>query len=80
VGSNSVLVAPVTIGDGAYVAAGSSVTGDVAPGQLAVARGQQRNITGWVARKRAGTSSARAAAEATGRDTADQSTVEEQSS
>jgi bifunctional UDP-N-acetylglucosamine pyrophosphorylase/glucosamine-1-phosphate N-acetyltransferase len=64
VGSNSVLVAPVTIGDGAYVAAGSTVTGDVSPGQLAVGRGQQRNINGWVARKRAGTKSAAAAAEA----------------
>jgi bifunctional UDP-N-acetylglucosamine pyrophosphorylase/glucosamine-1-phosphate N-acetyltransferase len=61
VGSNSVLVAPVTIADGAYVAAGSTVTGDVGSGQLAVARGQQRNITGWVARKRAGTKTARAA-------------------
>jgi len=61
VGSNSVLMAPLTIADGAYVAAGSAVTGDVGPGQLAVARGQQRNITGWVARKRAGTKTARAA-------------------
>ena len=64
VGSNSVLVAPLTIGDGAYVAAGSTVTGDVSPGQLAVGRGQQRNISGWVARKRAGTKTAAAAAEA----------------
>jgi bifunctional UDP-N-acetylglucosamine pyrophosphorylase/glucosamine-1-phosphate N-acetyltransferase len=67
VGSNSVLVAPLSIGDGAYVAAGSTLTGDVAPGQLAVARGQQRNINGWVARKRAGTRSAQAAAAATTR-------------
>jgi bifunctional UDP-N-acetylglucosamine pyrophosphorylase/glucosamine-1-phosphate N-acetyltransferase len=65
VGSNSVLVAPLSIGDGAYVAAGSTLTGEVGPGQLAVARGQQRNITGWVARKRAGTRSAQAAAAAT---------------
>jgi len=64
VGSNSVLVAPLVIGDGAYVAAGSTVTGAVDPGQLAVARGQQRNINGWVARKRAGTKTARAAAAA----------------
>lgn len=55
VGSDSVLVAPVTIADGAYVAAGSTITNDVGPGELAVARGQQRNIRGWVARKRAGT-------------------------
>ncbi len=61
VGSNSVLIAPVHIADGAYVAAGSSITGDVAAGQLAVARGQQRNITGWVARKRAGSKTALAA-------------------
>jgi bifunctional UDP-N-acetylglucosamine pyrophosphorylase/glucosamine-1-phosphate N-acetyltransferase len=52
------------IGDGAYVAAGSTVTGDVASGQLAVARGQQRNINGWVARKRGGTKTADAAAAA----------------
>ena len=39
VGSNSVIVAPRTIGDGAYVAAGSAVVSDVAPGQLAVDRG-----------------------------------------
>ena len=55
VGSNSVLAAPVEIADGAYVAAGSTITGDVGPGELAVARGRQRNIPGWVARKRAGT-------------------------
>ena len=47
--------APVTIADGAYVAAGSTITGDVGPGELAVSRGRQRNIPGWVARKRAGT-------------------------
>ena len=49
------LVAPVTVGDGAYTAAGSIITADVAPGDLAVARGKQRNIDGWVARRRAGT-------------------------
>lgn len=64
VGSDSVLVAPVNIADGAYVAAGSTITGDVAAGELAVARGQQRNIAGWVARKRPGTKSAEAAAAA----------------
>ena len=67
VGSDSVLVAPVQIGDGAYVAAGSTITGPVGPGELAVARGQQRNIAGWVFRKRAGTkteAAARAAIEA----------------
>jgi bifunctional UDP-N-acetylglucosamine pyrophosphorylase/glucosamine-1-phosphate N-acetyltransferase len=61
VGSDSVLVAPVHIADGAYVAAGSTITGDVGPGELAVSRGQQRNVRGWVARKRAGTATAAAA-------------------
>jgi bifunctional UDP-N-acetylglucosamine pyrophosphorylase/glucosamine-1-phosphate N-acetyltransferase len=55
VGSNSVIVAPRVIGDGAYVAAGSAVVNDVAPGQLAVTRAQQRNVDGWVARRRPGT-------------------------
>lgn len=63
VGSDSVLVAPVHIADGAYVAAGSTITVDVGPGELAVARGQQRNIRGWVERKRSGTASAQVAAE-----------------
>jgi bifunctional UDP-N-acetylglucosamine pyrophosphorylase / glucosamine-1-phosphate N-acetyltransferase len=61
VGSNSVLSAPVHIADGAFVAAGSTITNDVGPGELAVARERQRNIPGWVARKRAGTKLARAA-------------------
>ncbi len=61
VGSDSVLVAPVHIADGAYVAAGSTITNDVGPGELAVSRGQQRNIPGWVARKRAGTKTAASA-------------------
>jgi bifunctional UDP-N-acetylglucosamine pyrophosphorylase/glucosamine-1-phosphate N-acetyltransferase len=61
VGSNSVLAAPVTVADGAYVAAGSTITVDVGPGELGVARGRQRNIAGWVARKRAGTKVAQAA-------------------
>jgi bifunctional UDP-N-acetylglucosamine pyrophosphorylase/glucosamine-1-phosphate N-acetyltransferase len=64
VGSNSNLVAPVTVGDGAYVAAGSTVTKDVPPGALGVARGQQRNIDGWVPKRRPGTKSADAAARA----------------
>ncbi len=64
VGSDSTLVAPVTVGDGCYVAAGTTLTRDVAPGELAVARGQQRNVPGWVARKRSGTPTATAAAAA----------------
>ncbi|MFM8895356.1 MAG: bifunctional UDP-N-acetylglucosamine diphosphorylase/glucosamine-1-phosphate N-acetyltransferase GlmU [Actinomycetales bacterium] len=64
IGSDTMLVAPVTIGDGAYTAAGSVVTEDVPPGAMAVARGKQRNVLGWVARRRAGTASAQAAEEA----------------
>ncbi|MCL1837901.1 MAG: bifunctional UDP-N-acetylglucosamine diphosphorylase/glucosamine-1-phosphate N-acetyltransferase GlmU [Propionibacteriaceae bacterium] len=55
VGSNSVLVAPVTIAAGAYVGAGSVITRKVESGQLGVARSQQRNIAGWVDSHRAGT-------------------------
>jgi len=47
VGSNSSLVAPVTIGKNATIGAGSTVTKDIAAEQLAVARGKQRNIDGW---------------------------------
>ncbi|WP_326604126.1 MULTISPECIES: bifunctional UDP-N-acetylglucosamine diphosphorylase/glucosamine-1-phosphate N-acetyltransferase GlmU [unclassified Streptomyces] len=60
-GSDNMFVAPVTIGDGVYTAAGSVITKDVPPGSLAVARGQQRNIAGWVARKRPGSAAAQAA-------------------
>ncbi|WP_042171760.1 bifunctional UDP-N-acetylglucosamine diphosphorylase/glucosamine-1-phosphate N-acetyltransferase GlmU [Streptomyces sp. NBRC 110035] len=63
-GSDNMFVAPVTVGDGAYTAAGSVITKDVPPGSLAVARGQQRNIEDWVARKRPGSAAARAAEEA----------------
>ena len=47
VGSNSTLVAPLTLESDAYVAAGSTVTSKVGPGELAVGRGRQRNIQGW---------------------------------
>ncbi len=63
-GSDNMFVAPVTVGDGAYTAAGSVITKDVPPGSLAVARGQQRNIEGWVARKRPGSAAAQAASAA----------------
>jgi bifunctional UDP-N-acetylglucosamine pyrophosphorylase / glucosamine-1-phosphate N-acetyltransferase len=49
VGSNSALVAPVTIGAGAYVGSGSVITDDVAPNALAVARGRQIEKTDWAA-------------------------------
>ncbi|GII29884.1 bifunctional UDP-N-acetylglucosamine diphosphorylase/glucosamine-1-phosphate N-acetyltransferase GlmU [Planotetraspora mira] len=64
VGSDNMLIAPVTIGDGAYTAAGSVITGDVPPGAMAVARSKQRNIEGWVVRRRPGTASAKAAEQA----------------
>ncbi len=56
IGSNTALVAPVTIGDGAIVGAGSTVTLDVDADDLAVARGRQRNIEAGAARFRAGKS------------------------
>jgi bifunctional UDP-N-acetylglucosamine pyrophosphorylase/glucosamine-1-phosphate N-acetyltransferase len=64
VGCDTMLVAPVTVHDGAYVAAGSVITKDVPPGAMAVARGTQRNVEGWVARKRPDSKSAKAAAAA----------------
>ena len=51
IGSDCQLVAPVTVGKGAYVAAGSSITDDVPPDSLAVARARQVNKDGWVARR-----------------------------
>jgi bifunctional UDP-N-acetylglucosamine pyrophosphorylase/glucosamine-1-phosphate N-acetyltransferase len=47
VGSNSVLIAPVTLNDNTFVAAGSTVNSDVPANSLAVARAKQRNISGW---------------------------------
>ena len=61
IGSDSMLVAPVTIGDGAYTAAGSVITEDVPAGAIGVGRAKQRNVLGWVLRKRPGTKSAEAA-------------------
>jgi bifunctional UDP-N-acetylglucosamine pyrophosphorylase/glucosamine-1-phosphate N-acetyltransferase len=52
VGSNSTLVAPVTLGRGAYVAAGSAVTEDVPAGALGIGRGRQENKAGWVERRK----------------------------
>jgi bifunctional UDP-N-acetylglucosamine pyrophosphorylase/glucosamine-1-phosphate N-acetyltransferase len=64
IGSDTMLVAPVSIGDGAYTAAGSIITEDVPAGSIGVARAKQRNVLGWVLRKRAGTASAIAAEQA----------------
>ena len=61
IGSDTMLVAPVRIGDGAYTAAGSVITENVPAGALGVERTKQRNIEGWVARKRGKTKSASAA-------------------
>ena len=52
IGSDAALVAPVRVGEGAYVAAGSVITENVPPDALAVARGRQVNKPGWAARKR----------------------------
>ncbi len=60
-GADNMFVAPVEVGDGAYTAAGSVITQDVPPGAMAVARANQRNVRGWVGRKRAGTPAADAA-------------------
>ena len=53
IGSDSTLVAPVEIGAGAYIAAGSSITEDVPPGSLALGRSRQTNKPGWAAAKKA---------------------------
>ena len=55
VGSDSQLVAPVTIGKGAYVGSGSTIRTSVPPGALAVSTAKQRNIEGWVGKKKAKT-------------------------
>jgi bifunctional UDP-N-acetylglucosamine pyrophosphorylase / glucosamine-1-phosphate N-acetyltransferase len=60
-GSDTMFVAPVTVGDGAYTGAGTVVRDDVPPGALAISAGPQRNIEGWVERKRPGSAAAEAA-------------------
>jgi bifunctional UDP-N-acetylglucosamine pyrophosphorylase/glucosamine-1-phosphate N-acetyltransferase len=52
IGSDSQLIAPVRIGKGAYVGAGSSITEDVPDGALGIARGRQTNVAGWVERRK----------------------------
>jgi bifunctional UDP-N-acetylglucosamine pyrophosphorylase/glucosamine-1-phosphate N-acetyltransferase len=52
IGSDSQLIAPVTIGKGAYVGTGTTVREDVPPGALAVSAGKQRNLEGWVEKKK----------------------------
>lgn len=52
IGSDTQLVAPVTIGKGAYVGSGATIRENVPPGALAVSAGKQRNIQGWVKKKK----------------------------
>jgi bifunctional UDP-N-acetylglucosamine pyrophosphorylase / glucosamine-1-phosphate N-acetyltransferase len=52
IGSDSALVAPVRVGDGAYIAAGSTITDNVPAGGLGIARGRQVNKPGWAAKRR----------------------------
>ncbi|MGB6207630.1 bifunctional UDP-N-acetylglucosamine diphosphorylase/glucosamine-1-phosphate N-acetyltransferase GlmU [Mycobacterium sp.] len=63
-GSDTMFVAPVTVGDGAYTGAGTVVREDVPPGALAVSGGQQRNIEDWVQHNRPGSAAADAAEKA----------------
>ena len=52
VGCNSNLVAPVTVCDGSYIGAGSTITKDVPPSDLAIARARQKNIEGWADKRK----------------------------
>ncbi|PRX49967.1 bifunctional UDP-N-acetylglucosamine pyrophosphorylase/glucosamine-1-phosphate N-acetyltransferase [Prauserella shujinwangii] len=63
-GSDTMFIAPVTVGDGAYSGAGTVIRRDVPPGALAVSGTPQRNIEGWVLRRRPGTPAAEAAEQA----------------
>jgi bifunctional UDP-N-acetylglucosamine pyrophosphorylase/glucosamine-1-phosphate N-acetyltransferase len=71
IGSDTMLIAPRTVGDGAYTAAGSVITDDVPPGAMGVGRARQRNVEGWVERKRPGTQSAQSARRAREHEAAD---------
>lgn len=64
-GSGNVFVAPVTIGDGAYTAAGSTIRRDVEPGAMAMNPVTQKNLADWVLQKRPGSESAKAAEKGT---------------
>lgn len=74
IGSDNVLVAPVTIGDGAYTAAGSVIVEDIEPGAMGVARGKQKNVLGWVKRKRPNSKAAEAAERAQNQDSTSEPT------
>ncbi|WP_297006020.1 bifunctional UDP-N-acetylglucosamine diphosphorylase/glucosamine-1-phosphate N-acetyltransferase GlmU [uncultured Corynebacterium sp.] len=68
-GSDTMFIAPVTVGDGVYSGAGTVIKEDVPSGALVVSGGHQRNIEGWVERKRPGTPAAEAAKRARGEGT-----------
>jgi bifunctional UDP-N-acetylglucosamine pyrophosphorylase/glucosamine-1-phosphate N-acetyltransferase len=70
-GSNNTFVAPVEVGGGAHTGAGTTVRHDVPAGALAVGTSGQRNIEGWVADKRPGSTSDHAAREAQSADHTD---------
>lgn len=65
-GSDTMFIAPVTVGDGAYTGAGTVLRDDVPPGALAVSDNAQRTFEGWVERKRPGSAAAEAARKARG--------------
>jgi len=52
IGCNTNLIAPVTVGEGSYIAAGSTITDEVPANALGIARERQKNLEGWAARKR----------------------------
>ncbi|MFD3506015.1 bifunctional UDP-N-acetylglucosamine diphosphorylase/glucosamine-1-phosphate N-acetyltransferase GlmU [Nocardia sp. NPDC058666] len=76
-GSDTMFIAPVTVGDGAYTGAGTVLRRSVPPGALAVSGGPQRNFDNWVQRNRPGTAAARAAAEAIAADETSSKTIEQ---
>lgn len=65
IGSDNTLIAPLTLGDGSYTGAGTTVRHDVPAGALAINSSGQQIVEGWVERRRPGTTSAQAAAKAT---------------
>lgn len=65
IGSNATLVAPLEVGAGSYVGAGSVVTDSVPPGALALGRARQLNKEGWAKKRRAKTQSSAKHAERT---------------
>ncbi|WP_336921855.1 bifunctional UDP-N-acetylglucosamine diphosphorylase/glucosamine-1-phosphate N-acetyltransferase GlmU [Aquipuribacter sp. SD81] len=76
IGSDTMLVAPVTVGDGAYTAASTVVRKDVPPGALAMTVAPQRNVDGWVEERRPGSAAAEASARARAAAAREQSTTE----